>query len=104
MPYMQRITWSGVALHEGPLPGYPASHGCIRMSHDFALKLWPVTSLGVRVIVARSEVVPVDFASPRLFVPKARPAEPVASNDPERHAAADTVIQFAQAAGATASD
>src|SRR2546430_7212055 len=41
MPYMQRITWSGVALHEGVLPGYPASHGCIRMSHDFAQKLWP---------------------------------------------------------------
>jgi hypothetical protein len=74
------------------------------MSHDFALKLWPITTLGVRVIVARSEVVPVDFASPRLFVPKARPAEPVASNDPERHAAADTVLQFAQAAGATVSD
>ena len=41
MPFMQRITWSGVALHEGVLPGYPASHGCIRMSHDFAQKLWP---------------------------------------------------------------
>ena len=49
MPYMQRITWSGVALHEGVLPGYPASHGCIRMSHDFAQKLWRVTKLGVRV-------------------------------------------------------
>ena len=36
MPYMERITWSGVALHEGPLPGYPASHGCIRLTHDFA--------------------------------------------------------------------
>ena len=42
MPYMQRITWSGVALHEGVLPGHPASHGCIRMSHDFAKKLWPI--------------------------------------------------------------
>jgi hypothetical protein len=46
MPYMQRITWSGVALHEGVLPGHPASHGCIRMSHDFAKKLWPITKLG----------------------------------------------------------
>jgi hypothetical protein len=51
MPYMQRITWSGVALHEGVLPGYPASHGCIRMSRDFAQKLWPTTKLGARVIV-----------------------------------------------------
>lgn len=74
MPYMQRITWSGVALHEGVLPGHPASHGCIRMSHDFAQKLWRVTKLGVRVIVARHELAPVDFAHPKLFKPK--PPEP----------------------------
>ena len=76
MPYMQRITWSGVALHEGVLPGYPASHGCIRMSHDFAQKLWRVTKLGVRVFVARHELAPVDFAHPNLFRPKPKPAEP----------------------------
>jgi lipoprotein-anchoring transpeptidase ErfK/SrfK len=76
MPYMQRITWSGVALHEGVLPGYPASHGCIRMSHDFAQKLWPVTNLGVRVIVAHHELAPVDFAHPKLFAPKLEPSEP----------------------------
>jgi hypothetical protein len=76
MPYMQRITWSGVALHEGMLPGYPASHGCIRMSHDFAQKLWPITNLGVRVIVAHHELAPVDFAHPKLFAPKLKPSEP----------------------------
>jgi L,D-transpeptidase catalytic domain len=76
MPYMQRVTWSGVALHEGVLPGYPASHGCIRMSHDFAQKLWRVTKLGVRVIVARHELAPIDFAHPNLFRPKPKPAEP----------------------------
>jgi hypothetical protein len=75
MPYMQRITWSGVALHEGVLPGHPASHGCIRMSHDFAQKLWRVTKLGVRVIVARHELAPVDFAHPNLFKPKPKPPE-----------------------------
>jgi hypothetical protein len=81
MPYMQRITWSGVALHEGVLPGYPASHGCIRLSSDFAKKLWPITSLGVRVVIARSEVAPVDFEHPKLFAPKAKPTEPqVAAN------------------------
>jgi hypothetical protein len=81
MPYMQRITWSGVALHEGVLPGYPASHGCIRMSSDFAKKLWPITNLGVRVVVARHEVTPVDFEHPKLFAPKPKPAEPqVATN------------------------
>ena len=76
MPYMQRITWSGVALHEGPLPGHPASHGCIRLSHDFASRLWLITKLGVRVIVARNDVIPIDFAHPHLFVPKAKPWEP----------------------------
>jgi hypothetical protein len=76
MPYMQRITWSGVAIHEGALPGYPASHGCIRTSHEFASKLWPITKLGVRVIVTRHEVAPVEFAHAKLFVPKQKPAEP----------------------------
>jgi hypothetical protein len=81
MPYMQRITWSGVALHEGELPGYPASHGCIRMSRDFARKLWPITKLGIRVIVARRDLAPVDFEHPKLFVPKLKPSEPqVATN------------------------
>ena len=50
MPFMQRITWSGVALHAGVLPGYPASHGCIRMPYDFAVKLYALTRPGVRVI------------------------------------------------------
>jgi L,D-transpeptidase catalytic domain len=94
MPFMQRITWSGVAMHEGVLPGYPASHGCIRLSHDFAQKLWPVTKLGVRVIVARHEVVPVEFRHAKLFMPKPKPAEPqVAMN-----AATDgTAVRLAQA-------
>jgi lipoprotein-anchoring transpeptidase ErfK/SrfK len=82
MPYMQRITWSGVALHEGVLPGYPASHGCIRMSHDFAQKLWPITKLGVRVIVARNEVAPVEFEHPKLFTPKPKPPEPQVAMKP----------------------
>src|SRR5215471_4954642 len=73
MPYMQRITWSGVALHEGVLPGHPDSHGCIRMSHDFAMRLWPITKLGVRVIVARDELTPTEFAHAKLFVPRSKP-------------------------------
>ena len=81
MPYMQRITWSGVALHEGVLPGYPASHGCIRMSHDFAQKLWPITNLGVRVIVAHHELAPVEFAHPKLFAPKPKPPAPAIAMD-----------------------
>jgi lipoprotein-anchoring transpeptidase ErfK/SrfK len=98
MPFMERITWSGVALHEGPLPGYPASHGCIRMTHDFALRLWQVAKLGVRVIVARSEVLPVDVAHPGLFQPKPKPPEPpVAGDDPDKHALSSASVNFAQA-------
>jgi lipoprotein-anchoring transpeptidase ErfK/SrfK len=101
MPFMERITWSGVALHEGPLPGYPASHGCIRMTHDFALRLWGLTKLGVRVIVSHSEVVPVAFAHPNLFTPKSKPTDaPVADDQPEKHADALTPVVLAQATGA----
>jgi lipoprotein-anchoring transpeptidase ErfK/SrfK len=67
MPYMQRITWSGIALHAGDLPGHPASHGCIRLANDFAIRLWHLTKRGTRVIIARHDVHPVQIASPRLF-------------------------------------
>src|ERR1700759_3661453 len=59
MPYMQRITWSGSALHEGALPGRPASHGCVRLPTDFAQLLWRTTKVGARVIIARDEAAPV---------------------------------------------
>jgi hypothetical protein len=70
MPYMHRITWSGIALHQGPLPGFPASHGCIRLPEAFASKLWGISKLGTRVIVTRDEVAPVTIDYARLFVPK----------------------------------
>jgi hypothetical protein len=70
MPHMQRITWSGIALHGGPLPGFPASHGCIRMPYDFAARLFGLTRLGMRVIVAPTEVAPVEITHPALFVSK----------------------------------
>jgi lipoprotein-anchoring transpeptidase ErfK/SrfK len=100
MPYMERITWSGVALHEGPLPGYPASHGCIRMSHDFAARLWVVARLGVRVVVAHNEVVPVEFSDPHLFEPKPKTAEPKIepAADPGKAAESPARMSFAQAA------
>ncbi len=73
MFFMQRLTWSGVAMHQGDLPGYPASHGCIRLPTDFASRLWPTTRLGVRVIVARNDLAPVNFSHPALFTPKPKP-------------------------------
>jgi hypothetical protein len=78
MPYMQRITWSGVAMHEGESIGHRASHGCIRMPHDFAVRLYHMTKLGTRVIVANAELKPVDFSDPHLFVHKERPPETAA--------------------------
>ena len=76
MPYMQRITWSGAALHEGPLPGYPASHGCVRLPTEFAQFLWKVTRIGARVIITRDEPTPIAIEHERLFVAKARTEEP----------------------------
>src|SRR5690242_13007630 len=67
MPYMQRITWSGVAMHAGVLPGYPASHGCIRMPHDFAVRLFSLTRMGARVLVVPHDVTPQPFESASLF-------------------------------------
>jgi hypothetical protein len=74
MPWMQRITWSGVAMHEGPRPGYPASHGCIRLPGDFAVRLYRTTKVGARVVVTRDAVVPVPIVSDKLFQP-AQPEE-----------------------------
>src|SRR5471032_244279 len=70
MPNMQRITWNGVALHGGPLPGYAASHGCIRMPYGFAEKLFNKTRIGMRVIIAPNDAAPVDFSHPALLMPK----------------------------------
>ncbi len=70
MPYMQRITWSGIALHAGVLPGYPASHGCIRMPMNFAMRLWGWTRMGARVIIAPGDLSPVDFSNSNLVARK----------------------------------
>src|SRR5262245_249654 len=66
MPHMQRITWSGIALHGGVLPGRPASHGCVRMPFEFAANLFDVTRTGMRVIVAPQDAAPVEIAHPSL--------------------------------------
>ena len=73
MPFMQRITWSGLALHEGIGLGHRASHGCVRMPREFAARLWLLTRLGARVIIARSELKPAMFADARLFVHRDKP-------------------------------
>ncbi len=70
MPFMQRLTWSGIALHAGVLPGHPASHGCVRMPHDFAEHLFELTKVGMRVIVAPKDVAPAAVTDPALFKPR----------------------------------
>jgi len=70
MPNMLRITWNGIALHGGPLPGYAASHGCIRMPFDFAAKVFDKAPMGMRVIISPTDSEPVAFSDPALFVPK----------------------------------
>src|SRR5579864_414680 len=72
MPNMQRITWNGIALHGGPLPGYAASHGCVRMPFGFAEKLFDKTRIGMRVIIAPDDAAPVEFSNPALFEPSAQ--------------------------------
>src|SRR5215208_6337070 len=71
MPNMQRITWNGIALHGGPLPGYAASHGCVRMPFGFAEKLFDRTRIGMRVIISPNDAEPVAFSHPALLMPNA---------------------------------
>src|SRR6516165_5271338 len=106
MPNMQRITWNGVALHGGPLPGYAASHGCVRMPYDFAEKLFDKTRIGMRVIISPNDAAPVEFSPPALFVPNAEAvaaaavrAEPLAREAAE---AAKTADEAKKAAATTA--
>lgn len=74
MPLMQRITWSGIALHAGHVPGYPASHGCIRLPHSFAQRLFGATKIGQRVMVVPSDTAPVEITHQTLPAPKLFPA------------------------------
>jgi L,D-transpeptidase catalytic domain len=70
MPFMQRITYTGVAMHEGILPGYPASHGCIRMPREFARRMYGITAGNERVVITQQDIVPVEIAHSRLPAPK----------------------------------
>ena len=99
MPHMQRITWSGIALHGGVLPGRPASHGCIRLPFDFAERLFDATARGMRVIVAPGDVAPVELAHPLLFQPKPGAAALAASRTAEAQEATRKAAEARLAAG-----
>jgi lipoprotein-anchoring transpeptidase ErfK/SrfK len=96
MPHMHRITWNGIALHGGPLPGYAASHGCVRLPFGFAEKLFDKTRIGMRVIISPNDAAPVEFSHAALLVPNAEAlaaaparAEPLAREAAEAAKAAD---------------
>jgi hypothetical protein len=67
MPNMQRLTWTGIAMHAGQLPGYPASHGCVRLPEDFAEKLYSITKLGTTVVIADNKSSPINTTKPGLI-------------------------------------
>lgn len=89
MPNMQRLTWSGIALHAGVLPGYPASHGCIRLPHGFSRSLFRMTTLGTRVVVSDGPVSPQDFAHDQMFTAFPPDAAQAAASKPIQVAAND---------------
>jgi hypothetical protein len=95
MPNMQRITWNGVALHGGPLPGYAASHGCVRMPFGFAEKLFDKTWIGMRVIISPNDAEPVEFTHPALFVPN---REAIAAAPAKAEALAREAVEAAKVA------
>ncbi|HEU0045812.1 L,D-transpeptidase [Sphingomonas sp.] len=67
MPFMQRLTWDGIALHAGNLPGYPASHGCIRLPLAFAKLLYGISARGMTVVVTDDAEVPIVAPAPNLL-------------------------------------
>jgi peptidoglycan hydrolase-like protein with peptidoglycan-binding domain len=85
MPWMLRLTWSGIALHGGVVPGYRASHGCIRLPFSFAPKLFQAATVGDNVVIAHDRVVPKLIEHSALLQPLVAPAlpEPVAALGPE---------------------
>jgi L,D-transpeptidase catalytic domain len=95
MPNMQRVTWNGIALHGGPLPGYAASHGCVRMPFGFAEKLFDKTRIGMRVIISPNDAEPVEFSHPALFVPN---QEAIAAAPAKAEALAREAVEAAKTA------
>jgi hypothetical protein len=80
MPYMERVTWGGIALHAGNLPGYPDSHGCIRLPLEFSKLLFGVTMKGATVIIADEHSAPAETVHPGLFFTQSgEESEPIAT-------------------------
>ncbi|WP_165220277.1 L,D-transpeptidase family protein [Affinirhizobium pseudoryzae] len=100
MPWMQRLTWSGIALHESnSVPNYPASHGCVRLPAAFAKSLYQMTARGVHVIISDETVSPQQVAHAALFAPPAeRPAGNVLSDASLRPSSTDHAVRQVEVA------
>jgi lipoprotein-anchoring transpeptidase ErfK/SrfK len=83
MPFMQRLTWDGIAIHGGHIPGYPASHGCIRLPHAFAKALYGVTQMNQEVVVLQNFATPVKRPEPKIEPPVVQPTVPVPQPAPD---------------------
>jgi lipoprotein-anchoring transpeptidase ErfK/SrfK len=94
MPFMQRVTNSGVAMHAGDLPGYPASHGCIRLPSSFARSLFGITDIGARVIISDENLTPAEFNSPALIAPLAPDSTAQIGSGPMPAAASGAQSEF----------
>ncbi|NOY00873.1 MAG: L,D-transpeptidase, partial [Verrucomicrobia bacterium] len=86
MPYMQRLTWGGIAMHAGNLPGYPASHGCVRLPLEFSEKLYSLTRNGSTVVVTNKAAIPSRSSQPAslLLASRAKPGSQTAIPNPNR--------------------
>lgn len=82
MPFMERLTWDGVAMHGGTLPGYPASHGCVRLPQHFAEQLYAVTERGETVVVASGKASPIEIVHPAVIAPVTANGAPADLRDP----------------------
>ena len=81
MPWMNRLTWSGTAMHAGIVPGYPASHGCIRLTYAFAPKFFAMSSVGDNVITSRGRPKPTPIEHGALFQPLPPPTLPMVEKE-----------------------
>jgi peptidoglycan hydrolase-like protein with peptidoglycan-binding domain len=92
MPWMQRLTWSGTALHGGVVPGYPASHGCIRLPFSVAPKLFQITGIGDNVMVAANRITPKLIEHPALFQPLPTPTASAAITEEARQLSLNDMV------------
>ena len=82
MPYMERLTWDGIALHAGNLPGYPASHGCVRLPYEFSKRLYGLTTNATTVVISKAHLPPLTLSQPDELLAVNAAARPLPTTAP----------------------